>query len=157
MRFLATYDFSRPGITITHARFTPLFARRPVTQAFIVPYNPAVDLAALAADHATLFSFANANAIDPGQTSGGGEYDVFIFSMDRASDTSTLVGRISQRKSVGDGFEGATTLLDYNGWKVAVISGMFDPSGADSLYAKAVHTPGEEMLALFRTDRLVGL
>ncbi|MBT4710205.1 MAG: hypothetical protein HOB82_01585, partial [Alphaproteobacteria bacterium] len=106
---------------------------------------------------ATLFSYASANAIDPAQTSGEGDYDVFVFLMDRASDTSTLAGRISQNSSVSDGFEGATTLLDYNGWKVAVISGVFDPSGADSLYAKTVHTPGEEMLALFRTDRLVGL
>ncbi|MBT4710870.1 MAG: hypothetical protein HOB82_05015, partial [Alphaproteobacteria bacterium] len=38
VRFLATYEFSGPGITITHASVTPLFARRPVTQAFIVPY-----------------------------------------------------------------------------------------------------------------------
>ncbi len=64
--------------------------------------------------------------------------------------------------SLGDGDHGecggvTTTLLDYNGWQVAVISGEIDPHASNTLYAKLLHQPGKEAGWYSRSLRMQGL
>lgn len=158
VRYLAKYKAQDQGIAIEHASVVQVYTTQPRVEAYLVPYDPNVDQVAISVDHNTLYSYAVNNAITPDQAGEGtADYDMFLFVMDRSSPTSDVKGRISKNTSSRSGFEDATTVLDYNGWKVAVISGEADPKSEDTLYAKLVHFPGEEAPWFARAARLRGL
>lgn len=158
VRYLTEYQAQGQGIMIQHASVVQVHTVKPRIEAYVVPYDPNVDQAAMSADHNAMYSYAVNNAVPIQNAKPGiGDYDVFLFVMDRSSDTADTKGRVSKNESRGSGYEDATTLLDYNGWKVAVISGELDPLADNTLYAKLLHTPGEEAIWYSRSARLSGL
>lgn len=158
VRYLAEYQVGAQGIVIQHASVVQVHTMNPRIEAYVVPFNPNVDQAAISANHNALYTYAVNSSIPLSKAQTGvGDYDVFLFVMDRSSTTSETKGRVSKNDSRGSGFEDATTLLDYNGWQVAVISGELDPKADNTLYAKLLHTPGDEAIWYSRSARLSGL
>ena len=159
MRFLAQYAVVGDGVSIQHASQVQVHAMWPRIETYVVPFNPNVDQGAIMADHKTLYMYAVNNAVTIDKAAAGvGDYDVFMFNMDRSSSTSDTTGWISKSDSPKSGYADATTVLDFNGWKVAVVSGEFNPrSMEETLYVKYLHTPGEEAAWYSRTKLLSGL
>lgn len=158
VRFLTKYQVAENGISIQHVSVVPVYTVRPRVEAYVVPFDQSVDQDTISANHTALYGYAVNNAVPVSQLPvGTKDYDVFMFVMDRSSPTSKTIGRISKIKDKQSGFEDATTLLDYNGWKVAVISGEIDPQSSNSLFAKLLHQPGEEAAWFARAARLQGL
>jgi hypothetical protein len=158
VRYLADYQIEGQGILMQKASVVPVYTTRPRVEAYLVPYDPVVDMDALSSDHSALYQYAVMHAISIAQAPAEtGDYDVFMFAMDRSSETSLGKGRISKDVSKLTGFEGATTVLDFNGWKVAIISGELSPQGNTTLYSKMLHTPGDEGAWFLRSSRLRGL
>ncbi len=158
VRFLTHYQIAGTGIHIQHASIIPVYTVQPRVESFVVPFDPTVDQDVISADLTSLYGYAVNNAVPIAQLPAGvGDYDVIMFVMDRSSPTAKTIGRISKTKSIETGFEGATTLIDYNGWQVAVISGEIDPHAGTTLYAKLLHQAGKEAGWYSRFPRMQGL
>lgn len=158
VRLLAHYQIGDKTISIDHASIVPVYTTRPRIEAYIVPFDPAVDQGAISADHTALYVYAVNHAVAVEALPAGlADYDVFLFQMDRASPTALTAGRISATESPRTGYEDATTVLDFNGWRAAVVSGEINPKANKDLYVKLLHTPGKEAAWYSRTARLRGL
>lgn len=160
-RMLAHYAPTPGGIVIEHLSTTPLSSVKPRVEAYVVPAErlPDAMVGQVVASHASLFDFAVSQAVTPAEaaTLGQQSYDIYLFAMDRGSDTARVSGRISDSRAGNAGYEGATDILDYQGWQVAIIQGDYAPNSAQPLYAKMVVSPGRELPFLLRWDRLAGL
>jgi hypothetical protein len=88
------------------------------------------------------------------------DYVIFLFLLDRISSSSKLEVKISNEKTGVLGYKDSTRYIDFDGWRVALLSGrfvLFDTEGTNPLYVKAVFTPGKEAPPLSRSPKLVGL
>jgi hypothetical protein len=118
-----------------------------------------------------LLQFAVINAIDPLnpdlETGQVQEYVIFVFFVDRVSPSAEIEVKISDVATGLGGYKDATRYLDYDGWRVALLSGKFslsnnsinDPgpvSDSNGLFLKAVFTPGKEA-GILRLRKKVGL
>ena len=158
VRILAHYQVGAGTIVVSHASVVPVFSTAPRIEAYIVPFDSSVDQAAISADHTALYVYAVNHALKVQDLPAGvRDYDVFLFQMDRASSTALTVGRISATELAVTGYEDATTVLDYNGWRAAIVSGEIDPKANTDLYVKLLHTPGKEAAWYARSARLRGL
>ena len=84
------------------------------------------------------------------------EYAVFIFLLDRISPSAKLEVNVSTDKTSVYGYNKATQYLDFNGWRVGILTGQFSLSDqAEPLYVKAVFMPGKEV-GKIKQSRLIG-
>ena len=161
-RFLST----KKEIVIKEARVEPLYSTKPEPAMFIVPATSLPESANLFPDsYMELFKFAGKKAISPSskeviseETEENVEYAVFVFLMDRISPSAKLQVKVSTDKTSVYGYKQATRYLDFNGWRVGILTGQFSLSGqgqAEPLYIKAVFVPGKEV-GKFRPSRLIG-
>jgi len=158
MRFLVEYQVAGKGINIQHASVAQVFADTPRIEAYVVPFDPDVDPDKISKNHRTLYTYAVNSAVPINRAPAGvGDYDVFVFIMDRSSSTAEVKGRISKNYTPTSGYEGATTMLDFNGWKVAIISGEMDPQSNETLYAKLLYASGKEAAWYNRFEKMRGL
>lgn len=118
-----------------------------------------------------LLQFAVMNAIDPLDSDLGTEkaheYVIFVFFADRVSPSAKVEVNISDVETGFGGYKDATRYLDFDGWRVALLSGNFslsnpsvtNPDGAPGsgcLFLKAVFTPGKEA-GILKMRKKVGL
>jgi bifunctional DNA-binding transcriptional regulator/antitoxin component of YhaV-PrlF toxin-antitoxin module len=159
-RFLST----KKEIVIKEARVEPLYSTKPEPTMFIVPAASLPESANLFPDSYTeLFKLVGKKAISPSskeviseETEKNVEYAVFVFLLDRISPSAKLQVKVSADKTSVSGYKQATRYLDFNGWRVGILTGQFSLSGqAEPLYIKAVFVPGKEV-GKIRPSRLIG-
>ena len=161
-RFLST----KKEIVIKEARVEPLYSTKPEPAMFIVPATSLPESANLFPDsYMELFKFAGKKAISqpskeviPEETEENLEYAVFVFLLDRISPSAKLQVKVSIDKTSVYGYKKATRYLDFNGWRVGILTGQFSLCGrgqAEPLYIKAVFMPGKEV-GKIRSSRLIG-
>lgn len=86
------------------------------------------------------------------------EYAVFVFLLDRISPSAKLEVNVSADETGVYGYKQATRYLDFNGWRVGILTGQFSLSGQgqpEPLYIKAVFAPGKEV-GRIRPVKLIG-
>jgi len=165
--FLSRFRSAKKNeIVIKEARVEPLYSTKPEPVMFIVPAASLPKSANLFSDsYMELFKFAGEKAIFPSsqeiiaeKTEENMEYTVFVFLLDRISPSAELQVKVSTDKTSVYGYKKATRYLDFNGWRVGILTGQFSLSGwdqAEPLYIKAVFIPGKEV-GKMRPPRLIG-
>lgn len=166
--FLSRFMAAGNEIIIKEARVEPLYSTNPEPAMFIVPASSLPESANSYPDsYMALFQFAGKKAILPTskdviseETDKNTEYTVFVFLLDRISPSAKLLVKVSDSadKTSVYGYELATRYLDFNGWRVGILTGEFSLSGKDQatpLCIKAVFIPGKEV-GKIRPPRLVG-
>ena len=165
--FLSRFRSAKKNeIVIREARVEPLYSTKPEPAMFIVPAASLPKNATLFPDsYMELSKFAGKKAISPPlneifteETEENMEYAVFVFLLDRISPSAKLQVKVSTNKTSIYGYKKATRYLDFNGWRVGILTGQFSLSGwdqAEPLYIKAVFMPGKEV-GKMRPSRVIG-
>jgi hypothetical protein len=164
--FLSRFRSSENEIVIKKARVEPLYSTEPEPVMFIVEASSLPKNANLFPDsYMELFNFVGKNAISPSSKESIAEkseetmeYAVFVFLLDRVSPSADLQVKVSADKNSLYGYKEATRYLDFNGWRVGILTGKFSLSGRnpkEALYVKAVFTPGKEV-GKIKTSKLIG-
>ncbi len=164
--FLSRFRSAENEIVIKKARVEPLYSTEPEPVMFIVEAASLPKSANLFPDsHMELFEFAGKKALSPSSKEFVAEeigenvdYAVFVFLLDRISPSADLQVKVSPNKNSLYGYKEATRYLDYNGWRVGILTGQFSLSGwdqAEPLYIKAVFKPGKEV-GIIKTFNLIG-
>jgi hypothetical protein len=162
--YLTQYRLSGNDIVVEEIRVVPIYATSPepimlVVPAEALPEEPVAypdtytGLLQLVGEHAV--NLAEAESIPLERR----EYVIFVFLLDRISPSSKLEVKISDEKNGIRGYTKSTRYIDFNGWRVALLSGqfiLFYNRGTNPLYVKAVFSPGREVGAI-RIPQLVGL
>ncbi len=162
--FLSRFRYAKNEIVIKEARVEPLYSTKPEPAMFIVPATSLPESANLFPDsYMKLFKLVGKKAISPSSkevipeaNEENVEYAVFVFLLDRISPSAKLQVNVSADKTSVSGYKQATRYLDFNGWRVGILTGQFSLSGqAEPLYIKAVFVPGKEV-GKIRPSRLIG-
>jgi hypothetical protein len=164
--FLSRFRSSENEIVIKEARVEPLYSTDPEPVMFIVAASSLPKNANLFPDsHRELFNLVGGKAISPssiessaGENEETMEYAIFVFLLDRVSPSADLQVKVSAGKNSLYGYKDASRYLDFNGWRVGIITGKFslsNPNPKEPLYVKAVFTPGKEV-GKTKTSRLIG-
>lgn len=159
--FLSRFRAAKNEIVIKEARVEPLYSTKPEPVMFIVPAASLPKSANLFPDsYMELFKLSGNKAVSPSseKTEENMEYAVFVFLLDRISPSAELQVKVSADKTSVYGYKKATRYLDFNGWRVGILTGQFCLSGrgqAEPLYIKAVFMPGKEV-GKIRSPRLIG-
>ena len=164
--FLSRFRAEKNGILIKEARVEPLYSSRPEPVMFMVPAASLPERADLYPDsYMALFQFAGQKAVLPtsreavsAETDDSEEYAAFVFLLDRISPSAKLEVKVSADKTSVYGYKKATRYLDFNGWRVGILTGQFSLSGrgqSEPLYIKAVFMPGKEV-GKIRPTKLIG-
>jgi hypothetical protein len=172
MNYHVTYTSSDNTLIADELTLDPVFSGPPEPVLCVIPAEKAPrDETMKPASYNDLLLFAMVNAIDPLdpdlKTGQENEYVMFVFFLDRVSPSAKVEVSISDEAASMGGYKDATRYLDFEGWRVALLSGKFslsnysvaDPdTGADSpgLFLKALFTPGEEA-GMLRLRKKVGL
>ena len=159
--FLSRFRSEKNTIVIKEARVEPLYSTKPEPVMFIVPADSLPKSANLFPDsYMELLKFAGNNAVVPSseKSEESMEYAVFVFLLDRISPSAELQVKVSSDRTSIYGYKKATRYLDFNGWRVGILTGQFCLSGwgqVKPLYIKAVFIPGKEV-GKMRATRLIG-
>jgi hypothetical protein len=159
--FLSRFRSDKNNIVIKETRVEPLYSTKPEPVMFIVPAASLPKSAKLFPDtYMELFKFAGQKAISPSSEKADEytAYTVFVFLQDRVSPSGQLQAKVSTDKTSVYGYEDASRYLDFNGWRVGILTGQFCLSGQDQaepLFIKAVFIPGKEV-GRIRSPRLIG-
>jgi len=164
--FISRFTSEKNEIVIKEARVEPLYSTKPEPVMFIVPAASLPKSANLFPDsYMELFKFAGKQAISPSskkiiaeETEENMEYAVFVFLLDRISPSAKLQVKVSIDKTSVYGYKQATSYLDFNGWRVGILTGQFSLCGrgqSEPLYIKAVFMPGKEV-GKMKSSRLIG-
>jgi hypothetical protein len=159
--FLSRFRSEKNDIVIKETRVEPLYSTKPEPVMFIVPAASLPKSANLFPDsYMELFKLSGNKAVSPSseKTEENMEYAVFVFLLDRISPSAELQVKVSTDKTSVYGYKKATRYLDFNGWRVGILTGQFCLSGwdqAEPLYIKAVFMPGKEV-GKIRSPRLIG-
>ena len=164
--FLSRFSSSGNEIVITEARVEPLYSTEPEPVMFIVAASSLPQNATLFPDsYGELFKLVGEKAIPPsskespaGESEEPLEYAVFVFLLDRVSPSADLQVKVSEGRNSLYGYKDASRYLDYNGWRVGVLTGKFSLASPDPkapLYVKVVFTPGKEV-GKIKTSKMIG-
>ena len=159
------YRASSDEQIIDMVRAAPIYAESPEPIMFVVPAKALPeDLDAYPEDYLSLLQLVGEHAVDSSKSglasSEMRDYVIFVFLLDPISPSSLFEVKISDEESGMRGYKESTRYIDFNGWRVALLSGRFrafDTEGTNPLYVKAVFTPGKEVSLLKRSQNLVGL
>ena len=164
--YLSRFRSEKNEIVIKKARVEPLYSTNPEPVMFIVPAASLPESATLLPDsYIDLLTFVGEKAVAPSskevisdKNGENVEYAVFVFLLDRTSPSATLQVKVSTEETGVYGYKQATRYLDFNSWRVGILTGRFslsDQRQAEPLYIKAVFAPGKEVGRL-RPSRLIG-
>lgn len=170
--YTVKYISSGTTLIVNDITLDPVFSRSSEPVMFVVPAEkiPQNDMMK-PASYRDLLQFVVKNAIDPlnpGLESGQAhEYVMFVFFVDRVSPSAKVQVKISDEEHSYDGYKDSTHYLDFDGWRVAFLSGKFrlsnkniaNPrtlSNSKGLFLKAIFTPGKEG-GMLRLRKRVGL
>ena len=152
--FRALHGEAQGGnLVIREAATGPAPVDDPEVKVFLVPADKVEkDIAAAVADSFGAFRALMAGAaVTPeaarrAHASDATPFYVAAFPRDRTSPSAKLTLKVSDNANADlpFGYTGASRLLDYDGWKVAVLSGTFRADTDTPLYVKAVFEPGDE-------------
>lgn len=172
MDYHVTYTSSGNTLIADELTLNPIFSGPPEPVMFVIPAEKSPqDETMKPSSYDDLLLFAMVNAIDPLdpdlKTGQENEYVMFVFFLDRVSPSAKVNVSISDEATSMGGYKNSTRYLDFDGWRVALLSGKFSLSnnsvpnpdtGADSsgLFLKALFTPGEEA-GMLRLRKKVGL
>jgi len=162
--FLSRFKSAKKGIVIKETRVEPLYSTEPEPVMFIIPAASLSESANPFPDsYMELFKFVGKKAVHPSskeviseETEENPEYAVFVFLMDRISPSAKLEVKVSADKTSVYGYKKATRYLDFNGWRVGILTGQFSfSSQTEPLFIKAVFVPGKEV-GKIRPAKLIG-
>jgi hypothetical protein len=164
--FLSRFRSAENEIVIKEARVEPLYSTEPEPAMFIVETSSLPKSASLfPGTYMELFNFVGKKAISPSskeiiaeETGEIMDYTVFVFLLDRISPSADLQVKVSPNKASVYGYNKATRYLDFNGWRVGILTGQFSLSGRDQtepLYIKTVFLPGKEV-GKIKKSQLIG-
>jgi len=160
---VSRFSSTNNEIVITEARVEPLYSTNPEPMLFIVPTSSLPNNASLYPDSYTdLLTFVSEKAVTPSSRVNmieeNAEYTIFVFLLDRISPSAALQVKVSTQETGIYGYKQTTRYLNFNGWQVGILSGLFslsDRGQTEPLYVKAVFVPGKEVGKL-RPPRLIG-
>jgi hypothetical protein len=165
VRYDALCRTTESGILIEEARVTQVYSTFPEPLMFVVPAEvlPA-NASGYPNTYGELLQFVGARSVRSTKTASESEtqkdYVIFVFFLDRASDSANISVNVSDEPSGTNGYKESTRYVNFGGWRVALLAGRFTLFGdktSQPLYVKAVFTPGEEVGFLRRTPKLVGV
>jgi len=164
--FLSRFRSAENEIVIKEARVEPLYSTEPEPVMFIVKAASLPKSANLFPDsYMELFEFAGKKAISPSsnelidkENNENMDYVVFVFLLDRISPSAELQVKVSPNKGSFYGYSKASRYLDFNGWRVGLLTGKFSLSSqnqTEPLYIKAVFMAGKEV-GKIKSSQLIG-
>lgn len=164
--YLSRFRSAKNEIVIKEARVEPLYSTKPEPAMFIVPAASLPESANLFPDsYMELFKLVGKKAVLPSskevipeENEENVEYAVFVFLLDRISPSAKLQVKVSADKNSVYGYKQGTRYLDFNGWRVGILTGQFSLSGQgqeEPFYIKAVFVPGKEV-GKIRPSRMIG-
>jgi len=101
-------------------------------------------------------------AVVPGDnrmTDQESNWGMVVFFMDRISSSARFKLAVSASSTGLKGYDKSSKYMDYNGWRVGITAGTFaikDQNTKDTLFLKAVYTPGKEA-GFFKQSVVTGL
>jgi hypothetical protein len=159
--FRLNYAIAGDRIAIAKAAWAPLFAKYPKTEMFIVPEQLPKPPATTPKDYPGLYALVGSNAVPMSNATAPGtprDYLIAVFVKDRIAPGAKFQVGISEVRAGTAAFKEETRIkVLQGGWAVAVIPGTFSLSPDGAFWIKATHTPGRDVAADQRTERLVGL
>jgi len=172
LNYHVKYTASGTALMASDVTLVPVFIGPPEPVMFVIPAEKTPqDETKKPKSYDDLLQFAVMNAIDPLnpdlETGQENEYVMFVFLIDRVSPSAKVEVSISDEVAGMGGYKDATRYLDFDGWRVALLSGKFTLSNSrmaypgigkesSGLFLKAVFTPGEEV-GMLRLRKKIGL
>ncbi len=160
--FETAYAIQDDHTVINTVTIRPLFDTTPATVCFVVPAESAdLKAAGSSPNFAALYNYLGQRALDP-QTVIPGErknYLLAVFFLNRMSPSAKATVAVSDSPSGIQGYSKDSRYMDYNGWRVGLLSGnmaLKNPKTESSVYLKAVYTPGKEA-GFLRMAKLAGV
>ncbi len=161
----ATYRVESKGVVISRCGVTSILPGSqysPEVIAFTVPGNKMPkDTRKIFSSFEKLYRFAAKNAIPMGKPKGlsgqDNRYYVFAFVLDRISPTASIRFMVDNTKTKSQGYSDASRYYDYDGWRVAILSGTFKLIDEKPLYFKLSYKPGDELSTLHRYERQIAM
>ncbi len=158
-----SYQIEASGITVLQASSKAIFDTVPETICFVLPASkmPCTQKT-LPKTFETLYRQVAKEAVKLGDSHVTGveeDWGMVIFFMDRISPSAQIKLLISASDSGFGGYSETSRYIDYNGWRVGFTAGRFaliDQDSENTLYLKAVYTPGKEA-GFFKTPTTTGL
>ena len=161
IRYDARYRSSEQGLVIEETHVTPIYSYFPEPILFVVPAQAIKT--AIPDTYVELLQYVGERAVNYAQPEPvvleKKEYVIFVFFLDQISPASKLEVKISDESASIYGYKDSTEYIDFNGWRVALLSGhfiLFDNGDQPDLFVKGVFTPGKEV-GFIRPSKLVGL
>ena len=153
---------SADDLMVEENQVNPVYSDFPEPIMFVVPAD--VLPTTYPGNYPELLEFVGERAVNPltpeSISPEKSEYTIFVFLLDRISPSSKLEVKISNEKTGIRGYKESTMYIDFNGWRVALLSGrftLFDPEGTNPLYVKAILTPGQQARTKSRAPKPIGL
>ncbi len=147
------YSIKRNKIIILSLRIYDKFTNAKDTACFILPTKKYINFSGknLPRNFYKLYRYAAINAITPEQAyryRGKSKWTIIVFILNRLSNSAQITLGISDNKNSSDlEYKNYTKYINYNGWRVGIISGNFhllQPDSLRALYAKVIFKPGKE-------------
>ena len=160
--FEAAYDMQGAQVIVNMVSIHPLFDTKPETVCFVVPAKAVtLNKENHPKSFAAFYQYMGERALDPETIVSGerNDYVMAMFFMNRMSPSAKATLAVSDMPSGIQGYAKDSRYVDYNGWRVGLVSGSLalkNPKTESSVYLKAVYTPGKEA-GFFRMAKLVGV
>jgi hypothetical protein len=160
--FEAAYDMQGAQAIVNTVRIHPLFDAKPETVCFVVPAKAVtLNKENHPKSFTAFYQYMGERALDPETVDSGerNDYVMAMFFMNRMSPSAKATLAVSDMPSGIQGYTKDSRYVDYNGWRVGLVSGSLalkNPKTESSVYLKAVYTPGKEA-GFFRMAKLVGV
>ncbi len=175
LTYNAEYRKVGDSITVDTIEVSPDYSRVPESVMFVIPadqfpQNPAD----LPSTFTGMLELATSRAVNPVRPEKGlydvREYVVLAFLLDRISPSAKFDFMVAEEPASYGGYKKSTRYMDFDGWRIALLSGKFRLFGKSTgsvitrdgdveksqLYFKAIYTPGKEA-GFIRIPKMVGL
>ncbi|NNL65122.1 MAG: hypothetical protein HKP30_02660, partial [Myxococcales bacterium] len=158
----AGYRMQGERIVIDWAFIAPLAAPAPRIDFFYVPASRFPDpILRKRTSHAKLWDEVVKRSLRLARPDewpvGEQDYLVFAFVMDRLAPDARLELRVSSKARGVAGDDGASKILNFDGWFAGISGGRFDLQGAAQPYFKVLYTPGSDVPKKKRKRKTIGL
>lgn len=161
-------------ITVDTIELSPDYSRVPESVMFVIPADRFPhNTADLPSTLTGMLELAVSRAVNPMRLETElydvREYVVLACLLDRISPSAKFDFMVAEESASYGGYKESTQYMDFDGWRIALLSGKFrlvgepagsaatrDDTGKSQLYFKAIYTPGKEA-GFIRIPKMVGL
>jgi hypothetical protein len=157
--FSVEYSIVDEPIPVVAIEIAPIFALDPALEVFAVDAETLRAFSGAPVRHAELLRIAREKGVPwrAGETPGvTRDWVLLAFLMERVSPSSRLRVGVTHDPNAAELFDGATRVLDEDGWRVAILPGRFSADETDA-WLKAEFAAGLEADPNARFARPIGL